>query len=132
MKDFSGEVQGSGVGGEEDAIGGDQFADDAVTMTPVNLQLEKIFRLDEFFLRWSNKCNFGIFRQQSAGANGGAGEAVYDFAGVDGAARNFFDVIPADFLQRFRQGPCRRYGRWRRCRRFLLRAEGRIFLVRGV
>src|SRR5882724_7500692 len=83
MKDFSGEAQGSRVGGEQDAIGGDQFADDAATMTPVNLKLQRAF--------WLNSNYFGIFRQQNAGANGGTGEAVHDFAGVDGAARNFFD-----------------------------------------
>jgi len=50
MKDFFGEAQGSGVGGEQNAVSGDEFADDAATTMPVNLQLERIFRLGEFFL----------------------------------------------------------------------------------
>ena len=84
---ISGEMEAGGVRGDEDAIGGDEFADRAAAVTPGDVKTDWIAGIDPR--------DFRVFGDGGAGANGGAGEAVHDFAGVDGAAGNFFDGAKA-------------------------------------
>jgi len=97
-EDFSGEIQAAGIGGEQDAGRCDDFS---ALATQRDVDSNGISRVDA--------CNLGAFCNDGTGTDGGASEAVDDFAWIDCAARDFLNdadaagIVPIDWriLKRF-------------------------------